>query len=325
MVNQSTCRRRRNRLTVSGLWLLMCCWPASALAWVQATVDSGAHARWYAAEIHYTIDEDATQVEGVGKVAMEAATLAAFDAWLGTKCELCHDPRSDACAPVHCVAHALGLKAIFDGFAAKAVMGPGCEGGVAPANPCAGLSQPAPTCKLVPNGNQVIVVRDETQWCFSKFTVAMTLVSANQVSGEIADADILLNAAHRAFCDGGCVKGAYDLRNTLTHEVGHFLGLDHSAVPEATMFGGAPPQELIKRDLLDDDQVGICTTYRQVWRAEGCPAPEDAGCCSANAGPVRASPGPAWLLSLAAMILLWRRAWAHAPSSARPSGALSQR
>lgn len=293
-------------MLLSGL-LLVPLWPAAAQAFVQATVESGAHARWYVNEVPYTIDEDAMAAEGIGKKAMQEATLAAFDVWQEVWCELCHDPAGVACPPVPCKAHPLGLTTRFEGFAAKAVMGPGCEGGIQPSDPCAGITAPAPSCKLVPNGNQVIVVRDPKSWCFSSWTVAMTLVSANQVSGEIADADILLNAAHRSFCDGNCGASQYDLKNTLTHEAGHALGLDHSAVAEATMFGGAPPQETIKRDLLHDDEVGICTSYRQAWRSEGCPETEPTGCCAAVGGPANAPTTPLFVLLTAAILCAARR------------------
>ncbi len=280
-------------------------WAPPALAYQQADVDSGAHARWYVAELPYTIDEDALEAEGIGKKVTQFAAKAAFDAWLQVVCSVCHDPAGLACAPVPCDAHPLGLTMRFDGFVKKAPIGPGCEGGFQPDNACAGISEPAPTCKLVPNGNQMTVVRDLGKWCFSSGTVAMTLVSANQVSGEIADADILLNAAHQTFCAGNCAAKAYDLQNTLTHEAGHFLGLDHSALPEATMFGGAPPQELSKRDLDADDSTGICFSYRQAWQSGGCPVDEEPGCGAVTSG--AGSPLPVVALLLWVGLLCWRR------------------
>jgi hypothetical protein len=44
----------------------------------------------------------------------------------------------------------------------------------------------------------------------------------------------------------------------LTHEIGHFLGLDHSAVVKAMMFPYAPPME---RTLGSDDVAAISTLY----------------------------------------------------------------
>ena len=55
--------------------------------------------------------------------------------------------------------------------------------------------------------------------------------------------------------------GQIDALNTLTHEAGHFLGLDHSSDHEATMYAQAPPGEIKKRSLETDDKNGICFLY----------------------------------------------------------------
>lgn len=311
IVGQGAAARAHHLLVLAPL-LVGSVFPAPVSGFVQERVDSGAHARWYTAEIAYTIDEDGLAAEGIGIAAMLTATQAAFDAWQQVVCGLCHDPAGVACAPVACESHPLGLTTRFDGFAPKATIGPGCEGGMEVHSTCEGLPDPLPACKLIPNGNQVVVVRDPAKWYGCKWAVAMTLVSANQVSGEIVDADIMLNAAHHAFCTGTCGQDAFDLRNTLTHEVGHMLGLEHSEVPGATMFGGAPSQELAKRDLEMDDQVGICTSYRQAWQDGGCPTDEPPGGCAV--GVAQTSPLP-----LLVLVLLAGLVCRNATSSCRPT------
>lgn len=79
--------------------------------------------------------------------------------------------------------------------------------------------------------------------------------SKSRFAGQILDADILFNPAVKFTMDG---SGGSDLQTVLTHEIGHFLGLDHSAVVKAIMFPYAPPLE---RTLSSDDVAAISTLY----------------------------------------------------------------
>lgn len=293
--------RRGGRGLAGGALVALICWPSPAHAFKQATAKSGAHMRWYAGNIPYTIDKDALSTEGIGQAQLRQITADSFAAWQAVPCELCHDPNGLACEPVACKAHPLGLSFAFKGFAEKLPMGLGCADGSPPPAGCAPDPAALAACEGAPNGNQITVVREAEQWCFGSHTIAMTLVSANEVSGEIADADILLNAAWKVFCAGDCVASGWDLQNTLTHEIGHFIGLDHSAAPEATMFGGAAAGETSKRSLEDDDVQGVCRSYRQAWQAQGCPPVEDT-CCQAGAPGASHNPAPG---ALAALLLAW--------------------
>lgn len=82
---------------------------------------------------------------------------------------------------------------------------------------------------------------------------------AFQGPGEIWDADIALNAFQFKFSTDGS-SDSNDLQAVLTHEVGHWLGLDHSKDTNATMFakyGGGTGL----RTLDPDDEAGICALY----------------------------------------------------------------
>jgi Matrixin len=96
-------------------------------------------------------------------------------------------------------------------------------------------------------------------------------------AGQILDADTLFrNDGQATFATPGALEqpqgqGAYDLESLLTHELGHWMGLDHSAVIRAMMFPFAPPpgQYLGYRPdgsvpdgpLADDDRTGIRAQY----------------------------------------------------------------
>ncbi|HVH88083.1 MAG TPA: matrixin family metalloprotease [Terriglobales bacterium] len=77
----------------------------------------------------------------------------------------------------------------------------------------------------------------------------------SRFAAQILDADILFNPAVKFTTDG---SGGSDLQTVVTHEIGHFLGLDHSAVVKAIMFPFAPPLE---RTLSYDDVAAVSSLY----------------------------------------------------------------
>jgi hypothetical protein len=104
-------------------------------------------------------------------------------------------------------------------------------------------------------------------------TTARTRVFYDKETGEITEADIVLNpypysvngAALQFSTDG--TPGTYDLESTLAHELGHLLGLGHSQVIGATMQSsqalngtyGLPA--MTERTLSEADQAVVRSLY----------------------------------------------------------------
>jgi hypothetical protein len=121
-------------------------------------------------------------------------------------------------------------------------------------------------------------------------------------AGQILDSDSLLrNDGQAMFATPAALgtpqgAGAYDLETILTHELGHWFGLDHSAVWRSMMFPyAAPPGEFLgdrptaqvpDGPLADDDRTGVRALY---------PDPNDA----IDVGEIRGRVLPANLFALA--------------------------
>lgn len=147
-----------------------------------------------------------------------------------------------------------------------------------------------------PTANDQInnLVFRKTSWNYDPQALAITTVFAIQSSGTILDADVEINAVptHKMFRWGDLIDGlgvegpTEDLQNTLTHEFGHLLGLDHTCylpgnkiakdhtgqdiprcddasptIMEATMFASVATGDTVRRSLAPDDIAGVCAIY----------------------------------------------------------------
>jgi Matrixin len=109
-------------------------------------------------------------------------------------------------------------------------------------------------------GNANIIMFRDNGWPYAPFEIALTTVTYNLDTGEIYDADMELNSTDFQFTTGD-TGVVVDLASIVTHEMGHFLGLNHSPNTDATMFGNYERGTTTLRDLSDDDSAGICAIY----------------------------------------------------------------
>lgn len=108
-------------------------------------------------------------------------------------------------------------------------------------------------------------------WSHSSTTIGLTSVTYSTRTGIAVDADIELNGADFVFttvASPPCAQGsalancvAYDVQNTMTHEIGHVVGFDHVASPSSTMAPTAPMGETSKRIIDLGTADGFCSTY----------------------------------------------------------------
>ena len=163
----------------------------------------------------------------------------------------------------------------------------------------------------------LIVFRDEG-WPYGQGALALTTVTYSLDSGEIRDADIELNSDNAAFTIGDNAVNV-DLLSILTHEVGHFLGLAHTPVADATMQTDYPPKSTTLRTLEEDDIAGICAIYPP-GRAgtcdpepinglgDECGEPADGSGDSCDCRTATGREAPSWIVALGLAIVGRRRA-----------------
>ena len=150
-------------------------------------------------------------------------------------------------------------------------------------------------------------------------TLALTTVTYNINTGEIYDADVEINS-HDAPITVGDQNVQADLASILTHESGHFLGMAHTTVTDATMYPSYQYGDTSLRTLAQDDIDGICAIYppyRMVGAcdptprhgyATACAAPPAAGCgCSLEGSGERREGAPLEAALVALGLLLRRR------------------
>ncbi|MFT5432956.1 MAG: hypothetical protein ACI9OJ_003660 [Myxococcota bacterium] len=159
------------------------------------------------------------------------------------------------------------------------------------------------------NTNVLEWVSDPADWPHGEHSIGNTTLTVDLVTGEVLDVDIELNAAHHTWVLDAPGMNEYDVRNALTHEIGHVLGLDHTEVVDATIHQSVQWGETEDRSLHPDDVAGYCAVYGS--SAPAWPVVEDdsgaSGTCSA--APIARSLTSLFLLAItmAGLLFVGRR------------------
>lgn len=148
-----------------------------------------------------------------------------------------------------------------------------------------------------------------SDWAYDPTAIAITrnfyISGTSPRAGMILDTDILINAVNFTFSTSGAA-GRHDIRNIVTHEVGHFIGLGHETATvdaDATMYALAALGETKKRDLAANDIQGLLAGYggvgqkfSQYLSTSGCSfARQPLSCASVH---LRSSPGLSYLWAI---------------------------
>ena len=121
-----------------------------------------------------------------------------------------------------------------------------------------------------PNINLICFVCADADFTQDAQTLAVTITTTangpgqndghggmTRFAGQLLKADIIFNPNSGFDTDAGDGQDIQDLQTVATHEIGHFLGLGHSAVVRAVMF----PSASTLRTLAYDDVAGLSLLY----------------------------------------------------------------
>ena len=117
-----------------------------------------------------------------------------------------------------------------------------------------------PTGTVAHDGLNIVTFTD-TSAPLGSSTIAATFSYFRNENGQTVfdESDIALNPAIEFSTSGESNK--FDIQSVLTHEIGHFLGLDHSALVSSVMVPFGVASQLDQRTLAYDDIAGVMEIY----------------------------------------------------------------
>lgn len=154
--------------------------------------------------------------------------------------------------------------------------------------------------------------------------LALTTLVYDRALGAILDGDIDFNGEEFYWtATDDRASADTDVQNTVTHELGHLIGLDHTDDPDATMFGSSSSGDFDKRDLGDDDLAALCYIYpadgdTPLETVVSEPAPLELKGSACAAAPGRPADTGLVIAVLAAAVLARRRRRPGRRGPARP-------
>jgi len=197
---------------------------------------------WADACVTYAVQERGSALRGITAYELDLVMQKAFASWLGTDCPQGGKP-------------SLGVIPLG---------GASCDQ--------TEFNRPQNGRAGAPNANIVMFRDDRWPYPGQDYVIARTSITYDPNSGAIFDADIEINSHDNEFSTDDDVI-TNDLQAVLTHEVGHFIGLDHSTFPGATMQSNYDLFNLSARTLSSDDEAGVCSIYApDPDFPPGCPA-----------------------------------------------------
>jgi Matrixin len=188
-------------------------------------VTEGRPLHWASPCLAYAVQLDGSPLRDLDADQVQALAADALSAWQTARCPGGGSPN---------------FQALFQGYVSCAEH----------ESVCGGASQ-----------NVNVVMLHDRDWPYDSGKIGVTSPTGGSESGLMVDADVELNSEDFAFSAGAADPSGTALKYVLAHELGHFLGLDHSDVDGALMSTSyqslAPGEDLLSAD----DMAAICAAY----------------------------------------------------------------